>query len=223
VDLFRMQGAWQPWNAWLYETVVASHIAPLYERLADSLDANLELRGRVLDVGCGPGQLAAILARRHPACQLVGADLSETMIRLARRRAADLPNLSFRAAAAEALPFADGEFDLALSVTSIKHWADQERGVREMVRVVRPGGRVFVLELDRELDQAKAEAFVRRWPRVLRLLGPLLASYFRRVVAAQGLDLASLRGLLQAAGLEAVGGAADAEGPIVYAHGRKSA
>jgi ubiquinone/menaquinone biosynthesis C-methylase UbiE len=222
VNLFQMRGSWRPWNAWLYQAVVASHIAPLYARLADALDANLDLRGRVLDVGCGPGQLAAMLARRHPGCQFLGVDLSETMIGLARRLTAGLPNLTFRAANAEALPFADGEFDLAISITSVKHWADRQAGVREMARVVRPGGRVFVLELDRELDQAKAEGFVRRWPRVLRLLGPFLAFYFRKVVAAQGLDLATLRDLLQAAGLEEVAAQADGEGPIVYAHGRRA-
>jgi demethylmenaquinone methyltransferase / 2-methoxy-6-polyprenyl-1,4-benzoquinol methylase len=103
----------------------------------------------VLDVATGTGDLALELARRvAPGGQVVGADFSEGMLELARTKAAAAGvEIRFEAANALSLPYADGEFDAATVGFGARNFSDLEAGLREMTRVVRPGGRVVVLEI----------------------------------------------------------------------------
>ena len=113
------------------------------ERAADL--ARLEPGDRALDVATGTGDLALKLARRvGPAGEVVGADFSEGM--LARARAKD-PGVRWEWADALALPYADGEFAAATVGFGARNFSDLDRGLAEMARVVRPGGRVVVLEI----------------------------------------------------------------------------
>ncbi len=104
---------------------------------------------RVLDVATGTGDLALELARRvAPGGEVVGADFSEAMLELARTKAAAADaEVRFEAANALSLPYADGEFDAATVGFGARNFSDLGAGLREMTRVVRPGGRVVVLEI----------------------------------------------------------------------------
>lgn len=112
---------------------------------------------RVLDVATGTGDLALELARRvSPGGAVIGADFSERMLELAREKAvaarASLARpgdvvLRFETANALALPYGDGEFDAATVGFGARNFSDLAAGLAEMVRVVRPGGRVVVLEI----------------------------------------------------------------------------
>jgi demethylmenaquinone methyltransferase/2-methoxy-6-polyprenyl-1,4-benzoquinol methylase len=97
---------------------------------------------RVLDVACGTGDLAIELARRE--VEVVGSDFSEEMLAVARRKA---PELRFEQANALDLPYADDEYDAATVGFGARNFSDLDRGLAEMARVVRPGGRVVVLEI----------------------------------------------------------------------------
>ncbi|MDI7267662.1 MAG: class I SAM-dependent methyltransferase [Myxococcota bacterium] len=202
--------------ALVYDTIVSAGLADLYERIADAVASRLSPRGAVLDVGCGSGRTVAALARRLPAARFEGVDLSETMLALARRNAAGLPNVRFRRADAMRLPHADASFDAAISVASIKHWPDQDRGIAEMARVVRSGGRVLVIEADRECTARAARRFVGLWRFAPGPLRPLAVAYFRRFVAAQGLDADTLRRRLESAGLRDIEVDRDGYQPAVY-------
>jgi ubiquinone/menaquinone biosynthesis C-methylase UbiE len=95
----------------------------------------------VLDVGCGTGKL---LRRAHtywPEAQLIGVDPANGMIEMAKRLT---PNATFSTGMAEALPLQDASVELALSTSSFHHWQDQAAGLREIARVLRPGG-YFIL------------------------------------------------------------------------------
>ncbi len=105
--------------------------------------------GRVLDVATGTGDLALELARRvGPAGEVVASDFSEKMLARAQAKAAPtgLP-VRFESANALALPYATDSFDAATVGFGARNFSDLRRGLEEMVRVVRPQGRVVVLEI----------------------------------------------------------------------------
>jgi demethylmenaquinone methyltransferase / 2-methoxy-6-polyprenyl-1,4-benzoquinol methylase len=133
-------------------TVMTAGLHNQWRRRAADLAA-LSAGDRVLDVATGTGDLAFELARRvAPGGAVVGTDFSERMLEIARQKALARPphsdaQLEFRAANALALPFRDDEFDACTVAFGARNFSDLERGLREMARVVRPSGRVVVLEI----------------------------------------------------------------------------
>lgn len=100
--------------------------------------------GRALDVACGSGRLSAELRDRGSA--VVGLDFSREMLRIA---AADVGGVAFVRGDALALPFPDASFDAATIAFGLRNLAHPADGLREMLRVLRPGGRAVVLEFVR--------------------------------------------------------------------------
>jgi ubiquinone/menaquinone biosynthesis C-methylase UbiE len=135
---------------------------------------------RLLDVGCGPGQFTIMAAERLPEAQIVGVDLSPTMIELANGHRAASPaadRVTFEIGDAMALPFADSSFDVAISSGSIKQWPDASRGLAEIHRVLTPGGRAFVLEVNSDAPANAIEAQrvkLQHW--LFRLIFPRVVS-----------------------------------------------
>lgn len=127
---------------------------------------------RVLDVAAGTGDLTIELARRvGPAGEAIGCDFSEDMLTLARRKA---PGLRFEHGDALALDYADGEFDAATVGFAARNFSDLDRGLAEMVRVVRPGGRVVILDFTTP-RRAPLSTFFSLWfDRAVPLLGRLV-------------------------------------------------
>jgi demethylmenaquinone methyltransferase/2-methoxy-6-polyprenyl-1,4-benzoquinol methylase/phosphoethanolamine N-methyltransferase len=113
--------------------------------------AKLQQGESVLDVGCGPASLTIPAAERVGAGgKVAGIDASPEMIAVARRKAnSKRLNIDFRVAPVEALPFADGEFDVALSSLMLHHLPDdvKEQGLAEIFRVLKPGGRLVAVDL----------------------------------------------------------------------------
>ena len=140
------------------------------ERAADL--AVLAPGDRALDVATGTGDLALELARRvGPAGEVVGSDFSEGMLEHARRKGADAANVRFEQANALALPYADGEFAAATVGFGARNFSDLAQGLREMTRVVRPGGRVVVLEITTP-TRPPLSTFFRLWfDRVVPMIG----------------------------------------------------
>ena len=128
---------------------------------------------RALDVATGTGDLALELARRvGPGGEVVGTDFSEPMLARARLKApaADAP-ISFEWGNALALPYDDGEFAAATVGFGARNFADLDQGLREMARVVRPGGHVVVLEITSP-SKPPMSTFYRLWfDRAVPLIG----------------------------------------------------
>lgn len=95
----------------------------------------------VLDVGCGTGKLLRRARSCWPEAQLFGVDPADGMVEVAKHLT---PGATFYTSMAEALPLPDISIDLALSTISFHHWQDQVAGIREIARVLRPGG-YFIL------------------------------------------------------------------------------
>ncbi|WP_428377082.1 class I SAM-dependent methyltransferase [Lichenicoccus sp.] len=115
----------------------------------DQVEALLRETGhgaRVLDLGCGGGHVS-FRAAPHVA-QVVACDLTPSMLEAvaAEARARGLANITVQQAAAERLPFADGRFDFVLSRFSAHHWHGFEAGLREVLRVLGPGGRAVFID-----------------------------------------------------------------------------
>jgi SAM-dependent methyltransferase len=138
-DLVALKGKQQKTWASGDFSVIASRIHASAEALVEAAD--LQAGWKVLDVATGSGN-AAIAAARC-GCEVTGIDYVPALLARARERAkAEGLEVDFREADAEALPFADAAFDAAVSVFGVMFAPDQERAAREMLRVVRRGGRV---------------------------------------------------------------------------------
>lgn len=158
-------------------------IAGLYDRMNTVMTAGLHHKWRAraadlaalspgesaLDVATGTGDLAFELRRRvTPGGTVVGSDFSERMLSLARDKAAarvEVPGASalrFESGNALDLPYEDGEFAAATVGFGARNFSDLEAGLREMCRVVRPGGRVVVLEITTP-QRPPLSVFFRLW------------------------------------------------------------
>ena len=156
-------------------------IAPVYDAMNRVMTAGLDRRWRretvraavrpgdwVLDAACGTGDLAIEGARAGG--RVTGLDFSEAMLERARRKA---PELEWVRGDLLALPFPDGSFDAATVGFGIRNVADLEAGLRELRRVVRPGGRLGVLEITR--PRGLLRHFYSVWfDRVVPVLGKVL-------------------------------------------------
>jgi SAM-dependent methyltransferase len=104
---------------------------------------------RVLDIGCGPGLLLRELAQQvGPAGRAFGLDLSEPMLEVARRRCADLGHVEFATGDAAILPYEDASLDVVVTTQVYEYVPDIPGALAEVRRVLRPGGRVAILDTD---------------------------------------------------------------------------
>ncbi|MGB2952322.1 MAG: bifunctional demethylmenaquinone methyltransferase/2-methoxy-6-polyprenyl-1,4-benzoquinol methylase UbiE [Gaiellaceae bacterium] len=156
-------------------------IAPVYDLMNRAMTAGLDRRwrretaravvrpgDRVLDACCGTGDLA--LACRDSGGRVTGLDFSDRMLEQARRKA---PELEWIRGDALELPFADGSFDAATVGFGVRNLDDLDRGLRELRRVLRPGGRLAVLEITR--PKGPLAPFYRVWfDAIVPLAGKLL-------------------------------------------------
>jgi ubiquinone/menaquinone biosynthesis C-methylase UbiE len=156
MSVFRLlhsgKGPMDGWVARAYDRGVQAAFREIFPKLVE--DLLVEIRGvrRVLDVGCGPGQFTILVAEALPDAEVCGIDLAPTMVELARRHAAvssAAGRLRFEVADSANLPFRERHFDAVLSSGSIKHWGDPVAGLREIHRVLVPGGRAFISEMNR--------------------------------------------------------------------------
>ncbi|HET9507086.1 MAG TPA: bifunctional demethylmenaquinone methyltransferase/2-methoxy-6-polyprenyl-1,4-benzoquinol methylase UbiE [Gaiellaceae bacterium] len=156
-------------------------IAPVYDLMNRVMTAGLDQRwrrlavrlvvrpgDRVLDACCGTGDLA--LAARDAGADVVGLDFSEPMLERARRKG---PQLEWVHGDVLALPFEDASFDAATVGFGVRNVEDLDRGIAELARVLRPGGRLAILEITKPRGLLKP--FYKLWFDVLiPLAGKLL-------------------------------------------------
>lgn len=139
-----------------------SRIADRYDFLNRSMSGGLDIVWRkrlvneaepqegdaVLDIATGTGDVAFAFAKKRKDIQIVGIDISEAMLQIARRKAGTGPAsaVKFVRGDALALPFEDQSFDIVTMAFGLRNLPDYEKGLKEMVRVVKKGGKILILE-----------------------------------------------------------------------------
>jgi ubiquinone/menaquinone biosynthesis C-methylase UbiE len=170
-----------------------------HQRLLDYVD--LPAQPSILDLGCGTGRLLNRLASHYPSLKGTGLDLSPQMIRQARQGNLHHSQLIFLQGNAEALPFAEGQFNAVFNSFSFLHYPNPERVLAEVSRVLSPSGRFYLVDLAvRWTTSAQTFAVgagsIRLYPQISRqrlgqavglscrgdydLLGPVLLSVFEK-------------------------------------------
>ena len=151
---------WAPFYDFLFPSVFYQAI---HKRLLDYVE--LPEQAKVLDIGCGTGRLLNRLAAKYANLQGTGLDFSDEMLRQARRSNRHRPRLIFVQGAAAPLRFVDDQFDAVFNTISFLHYAEPERVLAEIYRVLRPGGMFYLADpTDRSLTAS--------WHNEMRLYSP---------------------------------------------------
>ncbi len=185
--------------------LIAAYRAPDLVRQRDATLQRLGLNHgeRIVDVGCGPGFLCEMMAAAiGPVGQVIGIDISEDLIRFATSSKTS-ETIDYRVGDATALPVNAEEFDVAVSTQVLEYVADADAALREMARVLRPGGRAFIIDTDFDSwvwhagDAERMARIMKAWdmhcadPRLPRTLAPRLRAAGFRVVNVEAYPVLS--------------------------------
>lgn len=135
---------------------------------------------KVLDLAGGTGDLTALFSRRvGPTGQVVLADINESMLNVGKDKLRDLGlvnNISYVQANAEALPFADNSFDIITIAFGLRNVTDKDAALRSMFRVLKPGGRLLVLEFSKPTQEWLSKVYDVYSFKLLPAIGQLVAN-----------------------------------------------
>jgi len=149
------------------DSSLESIICEQYDQMADRYDrrwnayiqtslqffsewATIQPQEVLLDVACGTGELERLLLAQNPNQTITGVDLSVQMLAQAQRKLAAFPAVHWQVATVRSLPFPAAQFDVVLSANAFHYFDDPEAALREMQRVLKPQGRVLILDWCRD-------------------------------------------------------------------------
>ncbi|MGB0427601.1 MAG: bifunctional demethylmenaquinone methyltransferase/2-methoxy-6-polyprenyl-1,4-benzoquinol methylase UbiE [Flavobacteriales bacterium] len=167
-----------------------NNIAPKYDALNHILSMGIDIRWRkrvknmlhehkvssILDIATGTGDLAFSLHK--PGIQITGLDISEGMLEVGRQKIKerDLENeLNFILGDAEEIPFGDAHFDAITVAFGVRNFANLEKGLKEMYRVLKPGGRVYILEFSQPTSVPFKQVYNFYSTKILPTIGRLIS------------------------------------------------
>lgn len=108
--------------------------------------AEISPQDTVLDVACGTGELEKLLLNDYPTLKIIGVDISDEMLAIAKEKCRAYSQVSFETASASALPFANDTFDAIVSASSFHYFSEPLAALIEMQRVLKPNGKVVILD-----------------------------------------------------------------------------
>ncbi len=159
-------------GAWFYFKAAANSpwMADFYRDVAEEVCAKLPA-GRLLDIGTGPGLLPLSIARKCGALEVSAIDVSHEMVNIAEKNALKAglsERVHFHYGSAEKIPFASDHFNLVITTLSFHHWARPEECLREVSRVLKEKGELWIYEIKHEPTEENKKEVKRRY-------GPILA------------------------------------------------
>ncbi|HEU4478538.1 MAG TPA: class I SAM-dependent methyltransferase [Pyrinomonadaceae bacterium] len=131
---------------------------------------NVSREAMVLDVGCGSGWAARLIAEQANKGHVIGIDVSDEMVRVAREQSSSVANVEFQVASAEKLPFPNNTFTHAFSMESLYYYADIGKAVSEIGRVLKPGG-LFITVVDLYKENPPTHQWIETLKVPVQLLG----------------------------------------------------
>jgi ubiquinone/menaquinone biosynthesis C-methylase UbiE len=155
-SLFKIEGIPRP-GAIVYSAIVAkSHIMKdFYYEVAEEVLSKISA-GRILDIGTGPGYLPLEIGRKSQGLEIKAIDISAAMVEIARRNSQEMGlsgRVEFLLGSAENIPFEPGYFDLVVSTGSFHHWANPEKCLAEIHRVLKNGGEAWIYDPSRDVSK----------------------------------------------------------------------
>ncbi|WP_028478981.1 class I SAM-dependent methyltransferase [Nocardia sp. CNY236] len=167
-------------------------IRRVHDRLIDQ--AGLADGQRVLEIGCGPGDLSIRAQRRHPGVQVTGSDPDPLALAKAKRKALGMNGIRFEQGFVQSLPYPDGTFDRVLSSLMLHHVDNDAKAAAasEILRVLRPGGRLHLVDVGGAMHTTDgwATRMVLRNPHLVENVGEAIPDLFR----AAGFDCTEVAG-----------------------------
>jgi len=136
----------------------------------------------ILDVATGTGDMAIAAAQKMQPKRIVGVDISEGMMEVGRKKIADLnlqQLITLKTGDSEAMPFANGEFDAIMCAYGARNFEHLEAGLTEMCRVLRPGGKLVILEFSHPTAPIVKQLYQFYFRNILPLLGRLVSKHSR--------------------------------------------
>lgn len=137
----------------------------IYEEIAEEIISGIS-SGRILDVGTGPGFLPILIAKKAPEIEITGVDLSEGMVKVARKNAIKTgvsKRVKFFRANAISMPFKEEYFDFVISTFSLHHWLKPVECLREIVRVLKKGREAWIYDIRRDTSKEADSHFKTRY------------------------------------------------------------
>jgi len=154
-------------GAFVYSKIVANSpfAKDFYREVVEEICARFP-SGRVLDIGTGPGVIPIAMALKSNGLEIVAIDISQAMVEIAGKNAVEAgasDRVKFQYGSAEKIPFTDGSFDLVLATLSFHHWARPYECLKEVYRVLKARGELWIYEIKWDLTRENRDQLKQRY------------------------------------------------------------
>ncbi|RPJ62586.1 MAG: class I SAM-dependent methyltransferase [Dehalococcoidia bacterium] len=202
MKMFKIEGIPGPGATFYSAVVVKSPIMKDFYHLVVAEVLSKLPSGRILDIGTGPGDIPLELAKSSKGLEIKAIDISPAMVDIARQNSRKMGlqgRVEFSFGSAEKIPFPNGYFDLVLSANSFHHWAEPQKCLKEIQRVLKNGGEAWIYDLRYDLTGEVKRATRKKYGWLMsslflyfvRLHSSLRAQDVQKILSSPGLGYSS--------------------------------
>jgi ubiquinone/menaquinone biosynthesis C-methylase UbiE len=179
-----------------YDKTARRYMMGLYQKWADGASQRLRDNSAVLEIAPGPGLLAIELARLRPL-KVIGLEISRTFVEIARANARTAGvDVEFQEGDVASMPFKDEAFDFIMCTSSFKNFAEPQRALDEMYRVLKSGSKAWISDLRHDVSDGAIDTFVKNEMKMSGLGGAFMRYSFKRMLRPRALTRAQFEELV---------------------------